>query len=160
MKICFRRLVSYLLVLVNLALPVTNFKVADIQAVDVVLVAILTATAAWLIRQERPVRIDRDISWLLGSWLLFVLLAGLFALCSLRLRFHQPFDALGDPLKTAPFLSAAKLIQLASCMGGFILFAEWLRRDPRLLRFAASAYVWIGVINALCKPQLDAAQPI
>jgi hypothetical protein len=76
-------------------------------------------------------------------------MTGLFALCSLRLRFDLPYDALNDPLKTPPFISVAKFIQLGACIGGFIFFAQMLGTDVRLLNFAASLYVWVGLLNAI-----------
>jgi hypothetical protein len=148
-KVRIRDLIVWFLILTNVAIPATNIKFADIQPADVVLVAILIAVVGWFAFSDRDIRVDRDIAWLLSSWSLLILLVALSALCSLRLQFHPPSDALKDSLKMAPWLSAAKLIQIGSCVGGFLFFAQVLGRDLRLLRLAASLYIWIGVINAL-----------
>jgi hypothetical protein len=147
MKIRREPIRAGLVLLVWLLTPATIAKVGDIQAVELVILIILGSS---VIAQspKLSVVLHHDLARVLMHHCLFALGAMLLALVSLRLTFYPPGVAHGDLLKTAPFLSLARLLQISLCVGGFILFAQLLSDDVRLLKFAVSIYIGIGVFMA------------
>ena len=147
MKIRWEAIYAGLVVIVWLLTPATVAKVGDIQAVEVVILIVLGSTFIAQLHKLSFV-LNHDLARVSKHYCLFVLVAMLLALVSLRLDFYPPSVAQGDLLKTAPFLSLARLLQISLCAGGFILFAQLLGHDVRLLKLAVSLYIGIGLFMA------------
>src|SRR5262249_549821 len=138
-----------LLFILALLTPLTNLKFADLQPVDGVLLLVSAVLVIqWIVGRNRLL-LEPTLARLATGYAVFLLAAALLALLSLRLQFYPPSGAAQDPLRSAPFLSIAKLVQLTICVTGFLCLGHILGKDWRLLKAAAALYVWIGVLSSL-----------
>jgi len=138
---------GWLIFVVWILAPVIVAKVADIKAIEAVLM-LLFGWCGLDVVTGGEFKLERPLAILLAQWAVFLAAASLLAVISLRLEFHPPTVAKGNLLHSPPFTSAAILMETLLCVGALVFFAQMMGRDARLLRLAARLYVWIGVLYA------------
>lgn len=126
--------------------PLTAVKVADIQPVEVFSFLALLGSLVFLFRSDVSARVPHDVLAVMRRYgVFFVLVVGL-ALWNLRLP-SFPLRDLGV-LKTAPYLSLARLVQLTMAAAALVLVAVVIARRPGGLLLATQCYVYAGVISS------------
>lgn len=126
--------------------PLTNVRAGEIQPIEIFGLACLIVAYGFLAlsnwRFQAPPQLARLIR--LQAALLFIVT--LLAITALRLETFPPFAL--PLLKTSPLLSLSRIVQLAICIGGFLLMVLVLVRRPALILMAAQLYVWSGLLSA------------
>jgi hypothetical protein len=126
--------------------PLTDVKIGDVQTVELFCVGCLVAATAIFHRNGWSFRTDGNIASLIRHYALFLMLTVLLAFVSLRL----PTFPLPDTgfLKTAPFLSLSRCVQMAAAMGSIALLGLAFTERTSLISLAAQCYVYAGLIEA------------
>lgn len=129
--------------------PLTNLKVADIEPVEVFEFFWILSVVFWLAGRGGRFPLARELTALAGHYGIFALLAFITGLLAFRLDFYPPAQAVGHVFKRPEVLFVARLVEFGLAASSMIVFANILRNQPALMRFAAASYVWIGFVNAL-----------
>jgi hypothetical protein len=136
-----------LLIGLCLLCPLTVVKISDVQLVEMFGLFCLFAAFASLCRDGLTFRAAPEILGLLKVYAIFLVAALGLAMWTLQYpTFPPPNSGL---LKTAPFVSIARGVQLVVSMGTLTLLALAITRRPTLVNLAAQLYVYVGVACAL-----------
>ena len=136
-----------LLIGLGLLAPFTAIKVKQIQSVEVYGLVALWIAAAAVFRNDLRLRGNPDVLSLLKKYALFLAIGALLAFWALRL---PTFPPPGTPLiKHAPFLSLARLTQLAIVISGLLFTAQFIINRPSLCALICQCYVYGGLISAV-----------
>ena len=124
----------------------TNIKLADIQAVEVVvamtlLLGLLLPNRQIQLRAPGPI----DAIRMKLAWMFLLILIGSFL--SLRLTFYPPAGI--SALKQPPFATFARMVQIMLSVCSLFIVALAARQGPDAFRKLLTAYVWSAYAGAL-----------
>ncbi|WP_295679302.1 hypothetical protein, partial [uncultured Nevskia sp.] len=120
---------------VCLLCPLTNLKLGDVQLVEIFgLFFVAYAYGAFSLRRG-TLHAHREVISLVKLYGFFLLIVTALAIIALRLQTFPPFIL--SILKTPPFLSLSRILQLAICMIGSTLLIISMVRNPRLVSVTA-----------------------
>ncbi|WP_439638434.1 O-antigen ligase family protein [Nevskia sp.] len=126
--------------------PLTDIRLADVQSIEAYGLICLLAAYGFFARNDWSFTAPRQLAQLFRLHVLLITAVISLAALSLRLDTFPPFAL--PPLKTPPLLSLSRIVQLAVCIGGFLLLTLAMVRRPSLIRLAAQLYVWSGLLSA------------
>ena len=128
--------------------PLTTLKTGDIQPVEFFLGFWMLLVVVWIAINDWSFFARPELMRLSRHYAIFFLLTLAISLFALRLEFYPPPVAAGHLFKARGILSIARLAQFGLAASAMIVLANLTSRDPRLIRFLAAAYMWVGVTNA------------
>jgi len=132
---------------VCLLCPLTNFKIGDIQPLEIFGASILLITFGLFVRNSGRY-LETAENWAIAKlYFGFFLGVTIISLVDYRLQTFPPRDA--DILKTAPFTSIARLIQLLIELGLVLFVVRAITRWPALLHTLIQYYILAGVVCAV-----------
>ncbi len=126
--------------------PLTDVRIADVQSIEAYGLICLLAAYGFLARNDWSFIAPQPLTRLFRLHMLLIAIVILLAALALRLDTFPPFSL--PPLKTPPLLSLSRIIQLAVCIGGFLLLTLAMVSRPSLIPLAAQLYVWSGLLSA------------
>ena len=132
--------------LLCLLAPLTDLKLGSIQPVEVLLFFLLPVVAGRIL-MTLQVKSSAETISLLRKYIFFLFAATVLAFLSLRLKFYLSGEM--SLLKTPPYLSMAKLFQLVVIIMAMFILIFWFVRQPKLLNYFATCYIYVGVFNSV-----------
>lgn len=137
---------SFFSVLICFFCGFTDVKFADVQIVEMVIIA--AVGLSFLIPQQRLALNGPDVIMKFMPKfvaLMILLLAG--SLLSLRLQFFPvPFTG---PLKQPPYASLIRVVEVALSIGSMFYVALAVGNSPDMLRKLLAAFVWSALVGAI-----------
>lgn len=127
--------------------PLTALKIDEIQTVYIFSLAALSIAAAAVFHNSLQLRGNIDVLSLLKKYVLFLGLAAILALWALRL---PSFPPPGTPLlKHAPFISVARLAQLAAVISVLLFTAQFIVDRSSMSALMCQCYIYGGLISSV-----------
>ncbi|USU03398.1 O-antigen ligase family protein (plasmid) [Sphingomonadaceae bacterium OTU29LAMAA1] len=124
----------------------TNIKLADIQSVEVV---VLAAMLLSLLMPHRQVNLRApgpiDAMKMKFVWMFVLIFIG--SALSLRLTFYPPYGI--SAIKQPPFATFARMIQVMLSVSSLFIVALAARQGPDAFRKLLTAYVWCAYVGAI-----------
>lgn len=137
-----------LILLVFAVAPLTNVKIAEAEPINFLSVPIVLFALA--IDQHRKIGLlmPRPLARLAREWVLFVLSATIITLwLDWRLTFYLPPGI--SLVRHPPILTLTRTAKLLIDVVAMFVLSSLLAQKPKLVRFAARAYVAVGLVNAI-----------
>jgi hypothetical protein len=125
----------------------TAVKIGDIQIVEVGMILILMASLAMAGNTKLILALSPNTRVLGQYLLLFIGLAFLLALVSLRQDFFIPGEV--SFLKQPFWVSMARIVQLLLIGVAFLIVTDRVSQDAKLLDVVVRTYIWVGTLSCL-----------
>lgn len=140
-------MVRPLLTILCLLAPLANLRLAEIEPMEIFLLAAIPFATMISLRKKRKLRVPR-VLFRVGEWYLFFLL--LIAIpAALAWRFHFYVPAGVSWLKLPPIISFVRIVQVALAVTMMIAVANAVWRYVWAADFLARTYVAVGVVSVL-----------
>ena len=137
----------FLILLVFAVAPLTNVKIAEAEPINFLSVPILLFALAIHRHRRISLLIPQPLARLGREWVLFVLSVTVITLClDWRLTFYIPAGI--SLARHPPILTLTRTAKLLIDVAAMCVLSSLLALKPRLVRFAAGAYVAVGLLNA------------
>ncbi|MCT8003885.1 hypothetical protein NZL82_18610 [Sphingomonas sanguinis] len=123
----------------------TDVRIGDIQSVEF---AIVIALALSFLQPQQQARIEGPavIIQLLPRMLVMLALIACGSFLSLRLQFYPPSNI--SIIKTPPFATIARLVEVVISVSSLFIVALGIRNNPRQFKLVLAAYGWAALANA------------
>lgn len=140
-------MVKIFLAIVCILAPLTKLKISEVQPIELLMLAILPLVTVAMMPSSCSFQSSAEIISLLKKYTLFLLGGLCVSLIALRLPVYPPYEL--SILKTPPFLSIARLLQIIIGIGSLILLVQLFRNRADLIRFFVRCYIYSGLLSAL-----------
>lgn len=128
--------------------PLTDLKVGDVQPAELFMFIVFPIAVVITMLSGFTISSSREVVYLLGKYFFLLVAIIILAMFAMRLPSYPPIEY-QTLLKTPPFLSMARSLQLLIAVGAMIILATYFSKRPRLIIFFARAYAYAGLVCAL-----------